>query len=148
MRKMRLLLSFLTLAAPFVDVNKEKSKPAVLASGLQAWTTAGAEVGWLDPDLLIDTFHRQMEKTPLPAREQPGALPTFRFAARARHPLDALPIAKQPFALLPEPAPGSDLKGMAKLQNLDTLSRFARQVPEVAVYEHSRREPRTEGSPC
>ncbi len=93
------------------------------AAVARAWTGAGAEVGWLAPDVRTAFAMNENWVYTQTKPETPMALPAFRFTALAAGTLKTLPEPRVPFAIVLDGAPIADdsLDGAGRFPNLHAL---------------------------
>jgi hypothetical protein len=108
---------------------------ALDAAVAQAWTGAGAEVGWLAPDVRPALA---MNENWVYTETQPDvstALPAFRFTALARGGLANLREPEIPFAIVLDGAPIADdaLDGAGRFANLHALYLSRTPVTDAAL---------------
>jgi hypothetical protein len=105
------------------------------AAVAQAWTGAGAELGWLAPDVRPQFA---MNENWVYTDTKPGtpmALPAFRFTALSAGTLKTLPEPRVPFAIVLDSAPIADdsLDGAGRFLNLHALYLSRTPVTDAAL---------------
>jgi hypothetical protein len=105
------------------------------AAVAQAWTGAGAEVGWLAPDVRPAFAMNENWVYTETRPDVSTALPAFRFTALARGGLANLPEPKVPFAIVLDSAPIADdaLDGAGRFANLHALYLSRTPVTDAAL---------------
>jgi hypothetical protein len=108
---------------------------AIDAAVAHAWTGAGAEIGWLAPDVRPAFAMNENWVYTQTKPDTPMALRAFRFTALSAGTLKTLPEPRVPFAIVLDSAPIADdsLDGAGRFLNLHALYLSRTPVTDAAL---------------